>query len=59
MKKLYIKPQTDVCEMLPAQIMATSGVTGSGGGVDLGYGGVDEGGEQDPDVKGNSFEFEW
>ena len=32
--------------------LAASGVT-SGQGI--GYGGVDEGGEKDPDVKGNPF----
>ena len=58
MKKIYIQPQTDVCEMLPAQIIAASGVTGTGGGVDLGYGGEDDG-THDPNVKENSFEFEW
>ena len=59
MKKIYIQPQTDVCEMLPAQIIAASGVTGSiDGGEGPGWGGVDDG-THDPGVKENSFEFEW
>ena len=57
MKKIYIQPQTDVCEMLPAQIIAASGVTAPDQGI--GYGGVDEDGSKDPGVKENSFEFEW
>ena len=56
MKKIYIQPQTDVCEMLPAQIIAASGVTAPDQGI--GYGGVDDG-SHDPEVKENSFEFEW
>lgn len=58
MKKIYIQPQTDVCEMLPAQIIAVSGVVGGGVADDIGYGGVDDG-THDPTVKENSFEFEW
>ena len=59
MKKIYIQPQTDVCEMFPTQMLAGS-VTGSiDGGEGPGYGGVDEDGSKDPGVKGNSFEFEW
>ena len=60
MKKLYIQPKTDVCEMQPVQMIATSpGVTGSvDGGDGPGYGGVDDG-TNEPGVKGNSFEFEW
>ena len=56
MKKIYIQPQTDVCEMLPAQIIAASGVTAPGQGID--YGGIDDG-THEGDVKENSFEFEW
>ena len=32
------------------------GVRGSNG---IGFGGVDENGEKDPDVKENFFDFEW
>jgi len=52
-KKLYIQPSTIVCEALPAQILAASGVIGGGAGEGIGYGGVDEEGTQDPDVKGD------
>ena len=52
MKKLYIQPETIVCETLPAQMLAASGVTGSiDGGEGPGYGGVDDG-THDPAVKG-------
>lgn len=37
-------------------LIAQSGVTGSNG---IGYGGMDEQGEKDPDVKANPFDFEW
>lgn len=51
MKKLYIQPQTDVCEVLTTTIIAGS-VTGSvDGGDGPGYGGVDDDGTQDPGVK--------
>jgi len=61
MKKIYIQPQTEVCEVLPT-IMLAGSVTGNidegEGGEGPGYGGVDDG-THDPGVKGNSFEFEW
>ena len=51
MKKLYIQPQTDVCEMQPVQMIATSpGVSAPGQGI--GYGGEDDG-SNDPGVKGD------
>lgn len=57
MKKLYIQPETSVCEMQPVQMIATSpGVTAPEQGI--GFGGVDDG-SHEGDVKGNSFEFEW
>ena len=58
MKKIYIQPQTDVCEIqVSTQILAGSpGVTAPDQGI--GYGGVDDG-SHDPEVKENSFEFEW
>lgn len=59
MKKLYIQPKTDVCEMIPAQIIATSGVIGGGEASDIGWGGNDTDPEAGGDVKENSFEFEW
>ena len=58
MKKIYIQPQTDVCEIqVNSQILAGSpGVTAPEQGI--GYGGIDDG-THDPEVKENSFEFEW
>ena len=57
MKKLYIQPKTDICEIHPAQMLAGSpGVIAPDQGI--GYGGIDDG-THDPEVKGNSFEFEW
>ena len=58
MKKIYIQPQTDVCELqVSSQILAGSpGVTAPEQGI--GYGGIDDG-TNDPEVKENSFEFEW
>ena len=51
MKKLYIQPETIVCEALPAQMLAGS-VTGSiDEGDGPGYGGVDDG-THEPGVKG-------
>ena len=59
MKKLYIQPKTDVCETLPVQMLAASGVTGSvDGGDGPGYGGVDDG-THDPSVKGNEWGDIW
>ena len=58
MKKIYIQPQTDVCEIqVSTQILAGSpGVTAPDQGI--GYGGIDDG-THTPEVKENSFEFEW
>ena len=36
--------------------LAASGVSSNNG---IGYGGVDEQGQKDPDVKANPFDFEW
>ena len=52
MKKLYIQPETIVCEALPAQMLAGS-VTGGGVADDIGYGGVDDNPEAGGDVKGD------
>ncbi len=60
MKKIYIQPLTDVCEIqVSTQILAGSpGVIGGNAGEGVGYGGIDDG-SHDPEVKENSFEFEW
>ena len=59
MKKIYIQPQTDVCEIqVSTQILAGSpGVTAPEQGI--GYGGEDTDPSAGADVKDNSFEFEW
>ena len=61
MKKIYIQPQTDVCEIqVSTQILAGSpGVIGGNAGEGVGYGGIDDSGEKDPDVKGNSWGDIW
>lgn len=51
MKKLYIQPETIVCETLPAQMLAASGVSSGGDVTDITYGGKDDG-THDPAVKG-------
>lgn len=57
MKKIYMQPQTDVCEMQPVQMIANSpGVTAPGQGI--GYGGVDDG-THEGDVKGNEWGDIW
>ena len=59
MKKLYIQPQTDVCELHVTQHMLTGSISGDiDGNGGPGYGGIDDG-SNEVDVKGNSFEFEW
>ena len=52
MKKLYIQPETIVCEALPAQMLAVSGLNGGGPASDITYGGTDDDGSKDPSVKG-------
>lgn len=52
MKKRYIIPETNVVRMYGETILSVSGVI-SNNGID--YGGVDEEGELDPEVKGNPF----
>ena len=56
MKKTYIIPEMSVLLMHHEMPIAASGVTGSNG---IGYGGVDDQGQKDPDVKANTFDFEW
>ncbi len=60
MKKTYIIPETTAVAIHGEQMLAGSGVTGIiGEDSGPGYGGVDSNGELDPEVKGNSFDFEW
>lgn len=58
MKKIYMQPQTDVCETLPVQMLAASGVTGTGA-AEFDYGGKDEEGTIIPGVKGNEWGDIW
>lgn len=59
MKKIYIQPQTDVCEFNVTQHILAGSMVGSGAGTeDLNFGGEDNEGIGG-DVKENSFEFEW
>ena len=49
MKKTYIIPEISVVWLRTEQVIAASGVTSEEYGI--GYGGVDEEGTQDPNVK--------
>lgn len=55
MKKAYIKPETSVERVLDEQMLAVSGVKSISDDVNIGYGGVDEDGDLEVDVKGNPF----
>lgn len=60
MKKTYIIPEMTAVVMHGEQMLAVSGVTGKiGDTAGPGYGGVDDNGELDPEVKENTFDFEW
>ena len=48
MKKIYMVPQMELEDMKELLPLCDSGVSGSGGGVDAGYGGVDIDGILDP-----------
>lgn len=56
MKRTYIIPEMHVVPCLQSLPIAASGVTSNNG---IGYGGVDEGGTLEPEVKENTFDFEW
>lgn len=56
MKKTYITPRMIAVQLHGEALIAQSGVTSSNG---IGYGGVDDQGQKDPDVKANPFDFEW
>lgn len=57
-KKIYIQPQTEITKAVYTHMLAASGVTGTGGAT-IGWGGTDEGGEKDPDVKGEAWTDIW
>ena len=56
-KKLYIQPQTEIQLVDFTNMLLDGSVTAPGQGI--GYGGVDEEGEKDPDVKGESWTDIW
>lgn len=60
MKKIYIQPVMNVVRVHGEQMIAVSGVKSVNNGVNIGYGGVDEGGALEADVKGGGdFDFSW
>jgi hypothetical protein len=64
MKREYIKPQiTDILdldtELLLSSVVDSSRVTGEGGNVDIDYGGIDTGGNKDPEAKKSTFYSVW
>lgn len=56
-KKLYIQPQTEIIKAVFTQIFASS-LTGEGGGVEVGWGGEDDG-THEPQVKGEAWTDIW
>ena len=60
MKKLqYIQPAVEFTETALVQMLADSGVRGTGGGVNLGYGGVDLNSEEGADTKDDKYDWDW
>ena len=54
MKREYLEPQIKLILDMEAELLAGSlggSVTGSGGDVEIDYGGVDTGGNKDPEAK--------
>ncbi|MBQ7443644.1 MAG: hypothetical protein IJS59_07255 [Bacteroidaceae bacterium] len=60
MRKTYIIPSMRVVQTENEDLLANSPVVGKiGDSSDIGYGGIDSEGSQDPDVKADNFDFEW
>lgn len=57
MKKTYIIPCLNLMQAQAEQILASSGVTSNSNNVNIGYGGVDEDGDIDPDVKESAWDI--
>lgn len=55
MKKRYINPDMEVIITETEALVADS----IGSDIGIGYGGVDNNGTVDPEVKENPFHFEW
>lgn len=58
-KKIYIIPSTCIMQAQPEQILASSGVISNSNDINIGFGGVDTNGDQDPSVKESNHDFEW
>ena len=64
MKKEYIEPQITYIKDVDTELLLGSGVdsslvTGEGGDVNIDYGGIDTGGNKDPDAKKGTFHSVW
>lgn len=59
MKKIYIIPCTSVSLAQPEQILASSGVISNSNDINIGFGGIDDDGEQDPSVKESNLEWDF
>jgi len=60
MKKTYIIPNIIINLAQAEQMLASSsGVISNSNDINIGYGGVDTDGEQDPSVKESNLDFEW
>ena len=55
MKKTYIQPSTEVLFVAQTEMIAASGVSGTGAASDISYGGIDTDGSKDPSVKEENF----
>lgn len=55
MKKTYIRPEMIAVQVCGEMMLAASGVKSVNNGVNIDYGGVDEEGALDAEVKGNPF----
>lgn len=58
-KKIYIIPCTSVSLAQPEQILASSGVISNSNDINIGFGGIDDDGEQDPSVKESNLEWDF
>lgn len=64
MKKEYIEPQITYIKDVDTELLLGSGVdsslvTGEGGDVNIDYGGIDTGGNKEPDAKKGTFHSVW
>jgi len=59
MKKTDVIPCTCNIGAEVDQMLATIGVISNNNDINIGYGGVDTDGSQDPSVKEGNFDYEW